>query len=234
MPEPAGAIGIVGRKLDQWRRGDRTRMSWLVESDIATAGQPKRRHQAESLVADLLRELDPLRAQLLDCRVNVFAHQVQLVVGFPVGGMGGQLGRRKGEDQPSAPGIDRGEVEHLAKEGSVCFSIAGENDRVNADDHRAAILGCRYSTRAFTSGRGVTLADTMTVFTDADLAIETEGRYGARNYEPLPVVLCHGEGVWVHDVAGRRYFDALSASRPSISATATRSSAGRRRSNWNG
>jgi ornithine--oxo-acid transaminase len=51
----------------------------------------------------------------------------------------------------------------------------------------------------------------MTVDTDAGLAIETEGRYGAHNYEPLPVVLCHGEGVWVHDVVGRRYFDALSA-----------------------
>jgi ornithine--oxo-acid transaminase len=51
----------------------------------------------------------------------------------------------------------------------------------------------------------------MTVDTDAGLAIETEGRYGAHNYEPLPVVLCHGEGVWVRDVLGRRYFDALSA-----------------------
>src|SRR5688500_18684711 len=51
--------------------------------------------------------------------------------------MGGQLGGRKREDQPPAAGIDRGEIEHLAKEGSVCFSIAGENDRVNADDHRA-------------------------------------------------------------------------------------------------
>ena len=51
----------------------------------------------------------------------------------------------------------------------------------------------------------------MTVYTDANLAIETEGRYGAHNYEPLPVVLCEGEGVWVRDVTGRRYFDALSA-----------------------
>ena len=51
----------------------------------------------------------------------------------------------------------------------------------------------------------------MTVQTDARSAIETEGRYGAHNYEPLPVVLCEGEGVWVRDVEGRRYFDALSA-----------------------
>jgi len=42
-------------------------------------------------------------------------------------------------------------------------------------------------------------------------AIEAEDLYGAHNYHPLPVVLERGEGVWVHDVEGRRYFDALSA-----------------------
>jgi ornithine--oxo-acid transaminase len=42
-------------------------------------------------------------------------------------------------------------------------------------------------------------------------AIEAEDLHGAHNYAPLRVVLSHGEGVWVHDVEGRRYFDALSA-----------------------
>ncbi|MBE3551419.1 MAG: ornithine--oxo-acid transaminase [Kyrpidia tusciae] len=41
--------------------------------------------------------------------------------------------------------------------------------------------------------------------------IEREDRYGARNYDPLPVVLTKGEGVWVEDVEGRRYLDMLSA-----------------------
>src|SRR5690606_11294092 len=36
-------------------------------------------------------------------------------------------------------------------------------------------------------------------------------RWGAHNYEPLPVVLERGEGVWVWDVESRRYFDMLSA-----------------------
>jgi ornithine--oxo-acid transaminase len=35
--------------------------------------------------------------------------------------------------------------------------------------------------------------------------------YVARNYEPLPVVLTEGEGVWVRDVEGRRYLDCLAA-----------------------
>jgi len=36
-------------------------------------------------------------------------------------------------------------------------------------------------------------------------------KYGARNYLPLPVVLSHGEGVWVSDPEGKRYMDMLSA-----------------------
>ncbi len=38
-----------------------------------------------------------------------------------------------------------------------------------------------------------------------------EERYGVRNYDPLPVVVSRGEGSWVEDVDGHRYFDALSA-----------------------
>ncbi|HKR87221.1 MAG TPA: ornithine--oxo-acid transaminase [Phenylobacterium sp.] len=41
--------------------------------------------------------------------------------------------------------------------------------------------------------------------------IELEARYGAKNYKPLDVVLTRGEGVYVWDVAGRRYLDCLSA-----------------------
>ncbi|MBT1701963.1 ornithine--oxo-acid transaminase [Fulvivirgaceae bacterium PWU20] len=42
-------------------------------------------------------------------------------------------------------------------------------------------------------------------------AIELEERYGAHNYHPLPVVLTKGEGVYVWDVEGKRYYDFLSA-----------------------
>ncbi|CAH2050748.1 unnamed protein product, partial [Iphiclides podalirius] len=38
-----------------------------------------------------------------------------------------------------------------------------------------------------------------------------EDKYGCRNYAPLPVALNRGEGVFVWDVEGRRYFDFLSA-----------------------
>ena len=45
----------------------------------------------------------------------------------------------------------------------------------------------------------------------ANEAIALEDQYGAHNYHPLPVVLSRGEGVFVYDVAGKRYFDFLSA-----------------------
>ncbi|MGH8166881.1 MAG: aminotransferase class III-fold pyridoxal phosphate-dependent enzyme, partial [Woeseiaceae bacterium] len=41
--------------------------------------------------------------------------------------------------------------------------------------------------------------------------IELENRYCARNYDPLPVVLTRGEGVYVWDDAGNRYLDMMSA-----------------------
>jgi len=42
-------------------------------------------------------------------------------------------------------------------------------------------------------------------------AIDLENKYGAHNYHPLPVVLSRGEGVYVWDVDGRKYYDFLSA-----------------------
>lgn len=42
-------------------------------------------------------------------------------------------------------------------------------------------------------------------------AIELEDKHGAHNYHPLPVVLSKGEGVFVWDVEGKRYYDFLSA-----------------------
>ena len=42
-------------------------------------------------------------------------------------------------------------------------------------------------------------------------AMDLEYNYGAHNYHPLPVVLNRGEGVYVWDVEGKKYYDFLSA-----------------------
>lgn len=47
--------------------------------------------------------------------------------------------------------------------------------------------------------------------TKSEQAIALENQYGAHNYHPLPVVLNRGEGVYVWDVDGKKYYDFLSA-----------------------
>ncbi len=41
--------------------------------------------------------------------------------------------------------------------------------------------------------------------------MELEAQYGAHNYHPLPVVLAKGEGIFLWDVEGKKYYDFLSA-----------------------
>ncbi|MEI7502520.1 MAG: ornithine--oxo-acid transaminase [Paludibacter sp.] len=45
----------------------------------------------------------------------------------------------------------------------------------------------------------------------ASQLMELENEYGAHNYHPIPVVLDRGEGVYVWDVNGKKYYDFLSA-----------------------
>ena len=40
---------------------------------------------------------------------------------------------------------------------------------------------------------------------------DLEAKYGAHNYHPLPVALAKGEGIYVWDVDGKKYFDFLAA-----------------------
>jgi ornithine--oxo-acid transaminase len=47
--------------------------------------------------------------------------------------------------------------------------------------------------------------------TASQKVIDLENKYGAHNYHPLPVVLSKGEGVYVWDVEGKKYYDFLSA-----------------------
>lgn len=46
---------------------------------------------------------------------------------------------------------------------------------------------------------------------NAQYFIDLEDQFGAHNYHPLPVVIERGEGIYMYDVAGKQYFDFLSA-----------------------
>lgn len=45
----------------------------------------------------------------------------------------------------------------------------------------------------------------------SEQAMQLEDKYGAHNYHPLPVVIAKGEGAYVYDPEGKKYFDFLSA-----------------------
>ena len=49
------------------------------------------------------------------------------------------------------------------------------------------------------------------VLKNSQYYIDLENQHGAHNYHPLPVVLEKGEGVYVWDVEGKKYYDFLSA-----------------------
>jgi ornithine--oxo-acid transaminase len=53
--------------------------------------------------------------------------------------------------------------------------------------------------------------ENLAKLTKSEALIEKENKYGAHNYHPLPVVLEKGEGVFVWDVEGKKYYDFLSA-----------------------
>lgn len=53
--------------------------------------------------------------------------------------------------------------------------------------------------------------ETLPTVSATQQAIDLEWQYGAHNYKPVPVVLNRGEGVFLWDVEGKKYFDFLSA-----------------------
>ena len=51
---------------------------------------------------------------------------------------------------------------------------------------------------------------TINIPANTQYYLTLEEKYGAHNYHPLPVVLNRGEGVYLYDVEGKRYYDFLS------------------------
>src|SRR6266540_4530540 len=51
---------------------------------------------------------------------------------------------------------------------------------------------------------------TLSMSSTTQYYLELEEKYGAHNYHPIPVVLERGEGVYVWDIDGKRYYDFLS------------------------
>ena len=99
-------IGLVSLRLPSEVEGGR--MPGLVDAEPSSAGQPRLGHPAPALVVDGSVEGDSLGAPLGDGRVDVVTDQVELDAAGGLGRVHGHLGRRELQDQPAAPGVDRG------------------------------------------------------------------------------------------------------------------------------
>lgn len=76
----------------------------------------------------------------------------------------------------------------------------------NSHSHFRSQLPCLH----FCDGLRVATKEKGATLTSQDV-FDREDKYGAHNYHPLPVALCRGEGVFMWDVEGRKYYDFLSA-----------------------
>src|SRR6266487_961583 len=102
---------------------------WLVERQIRAARQLNRGEEPPALVADRVGDLDAPGGQVCQRLLDIFAHQVELVLPQPVSGVDGDLGWRQLEDQPTVTGVDPGKSEHVADEDPVGLRVgAVEND----------------------------------------------------------------------------------------------------------
>jgi hypothetical protein len=78
----------------------------LVQPELAAARQSDGGREPEALVADRPGDLDPFGFQVGDGRLDVIAHEVELVLAALFGRVGRQLRGWQTEDQPAAAGID--------------------------------------------------------------------------------------------------------------------------------
>ena len=103
--------------------------------------------------------------------------------------------------------------------GIECAALAHALAAVSSDPRLAAAEIAEYNPHADKDGHtahvavelAAALLGAATVRDDRGGLAELEWRYGAHNYDPLPVTLVRGEGVYLWDEQGRRLLDMMSA-----------------------
>jgi hypothetical protein len=110
-------------------------VAWFVKRELSASRKPEPGRESPPLFHDALDELRSLGLQVRDGRMDVVAHEVDLVMRMALGGMGSQLGGRAGEYQPSASGIHRFEAKRVLKKRARRDRVVGEQNRVKPDDH---------------------------------------------------------------------------------------------------
>jgi hypothetical protein len=143
--------------LARWRgpvasgKIDRFRVLRLVEPELLAARQGDVSETAPALLLDR-RRLHALRVQIRDGGVDVVAHQIQLVTLPLLRRMDGDFRRRRLEDQPSAPGVNRRPAEDVSKERPRRVVFRRVHDRVHSSDGHVSPHLFRLTTEATRPG----------------------------------------------------------------------------------
>jgi hypothetical protein len=109
-------------------------MVGLIHTKLPATWQPELRYQAIALVLDWV-DRDPVSLHFCDERVQIVAHQVELVDVILLRWVHGNLGRRQSEDQPPVADIDVRKFKHITQESTVSLRVRAVNDRMRTTNH---------------------------------------------------------------------------------------------------
>src|SRR4029077_8278057 len=96
-----------------------------------------------SLLGDRLYDVDAPRLEVSNRRLEVVAHQIQLMTVRSIAGVQRPLAWRQREDRPASAGIDRVPTENVAKELSRRLHLFRVDEGVDAGNHARAMLLAR-------------------------------------------------------------------------------------------
>src|SRR5262245_27061216 len=113
-------------------------MPGLVEADLTSAGKTDLCNRTPSGFLHI-RHADTLLPERDDLRLQIVAHEKQLVPLRPVGGMNGDLCRRKREDQPSMAGVHGGKSEDVPTERAISRGILTVEDHMRTKNHERCL-----------------------------------------------------------------------------------------------
>ena len=105
----------------------------LVEAELTAAREPNLRDGPPARFFDLRADDATVGERGHLCR-EVVAHEEELGSRCR-SWMHGSLGRRQGEDQPAATGVDRRKPEYLREEGPIGIGIVAGDDDMGTEDH---------------------------------------------------------------------------------------------------
>src|SRR5260221_5031461 len=111
----------------------------LVKPKLPATRQEDRRQTTPALLFHRIA-LHSLPFQRFHRRLQIVAHEVELVQVVFLRGMKCNFRGRQRKNEPAMAGVHRGKLENIAKESTVAFPVLAVNDDMSSSDHCSLIL----------------------------------------------------------------------------------------------